>query len=243
MSISSPQKPDACFWTIIPAGGSGTRFSSQQNKLAAPLASKPVIWHSISAFLNHPWISGVIVLASESNCAEYQSFFKEDSRLLWGVGGHDRRASVWNGLLQVPSEATHVLIHDAARPLVSKALIEDVILAACSEANVGAIAAFSITDTLKKEDISSAGCIEKTIDRKVLWGAQTPQAFKADVLKQAHQAVPHHLPVTDDAQLIELASLGYVQLCASTSQNLKITTESDLLLAQALWNLTDRVGL
>jgi len=240
MSISSPQKPQGCFWAIIPAGGSGTRFSNSHNKLAASLASKPVIWHSINAFLNHPWISGVIVLASESNWDEYQSFYEEeDNRLIWGAGGHDRRASVWNGLLQVPPEATHVLIHDAARPLVSKALIEDVILAACSETNVGAIAAFPITDTLKKEDISSDGCIEKTIDRKVLWGAQTPQAFKADILKQAHQAVPHHLPVTDDAQLIELASLGHVQLCASTSQNLKITTEYDLLLAQAIWNLRE----
>jgi len=243
MSKSSFQKPNGCFWAIIPAGGSGARFSNSRNKLLAPLASKPVIWHSIRAFLHHPWISGVIVLTSELSCADYQSFFEADSRLIWDRGGHERRSSVWNGLLRVPPEATHVVIHDAARPLVSKALIEHVIFEACSETNVGAIAAFPITDTLKKEALSSTGCIEKTIDRKILWGAQTPQVFETAILKKAHQTVPHHLSVTDDAQLIELASLGDVKLCASTSQNLKITTESDLLLAQAIWDLSAKKGL
>src|SRR6478609_8689846 len=126
MSQSSPSKPIGCFWAIIPAGGSGARFSNQQNKLLALLDSKPVLWHSIAAFLNHPWISGVIVLASESNLADYQSLFQDKDRLIWGIGGSDRRASVWNGLCRLPSEATHAVIHDAARPLLSKALIDTV---------------------------------------------------------------------------------------------------------------------
>jgi 2-C-methyl-D-erythritol 4-phosphate cytidylyltransferase len=237
MTNSLMLKPNGrSFWAIIPAGGTGSRFSLHQNKLLAFLDEKPVIWHSVQAFLNHPWIEGVIVMASEQNLTDYQSYFENNSRLKWAIGGINRRETVCNGLNLLPSEVSHVVIHDAARPLVSAELIETVILAACEESCVGAIAAIPVSDTLKKSNLGNS-LIEQTVDRQNMWGAQTPQVFQTHTLKKAHQLVPLNAMITDDAQLIELTHLGQVQLCASLSNNLKITTEADLRLAQALKQL------
>lgn len=227
-------KPKGCFWAIIPAAGTGSRYSPHQNKLLAPLGEKPVIWHSVQAFLNHPWIEGVIVLASELTLAQYQSYFDENPRLKWGVGGADRRETVLNGLNLLPIQSDYVVIHDAARPMISDDLIKAVILAACEELYVGSIAAIPVSDTLKKASSPNTPTIEQTVNRQNLWCVQTPQVFQAQTLKKAHQKIPLSESVTDDAQLVELAQLGHVHLCMSTSANLKITTESDLLLAKAL---------
>jgi 2-C-methyl-D-erythritol 4-phosphate cytidylyltransferase len=233
-------KPTGNFWVIIPAGGSGQRFSTSQDKLLAELGDQRVLWHSITPLLSHPWISGVVVVASAVQQAAYQALFETQTKLSWTTGGDDRRASVWQGLLKIPDTATHVVIHDAARPFLSSELIESVIRAATQKGNVGAIAALPIHDTVKQGQSRDPACIARTHDRSSLWRAQTPQVFNREILIQAHQHLAQTTPVTDDAQLIELAELGSVELVPSDSLNLKVTTPDDLRLARAYWELSQK---
>jgi 2-C-methyl-D-erythritol 4-phosphate cytidylyltransferase len=159
-------------------------------------------------------------------------------------GGPTRARSVANALQAVGTEL--VAIHDAARPLVTPELIEDVVaaLAADPEA-VGAIAATPVTDTVKRVDTECNALsprqgektlhrVEETLDRTCLWAAQTPQVFRADSLREALAADPESIAITtDEAMLIEAAG-GRVLIHPSSVENFKVTTPLDLKLAEVL---------
>lgn len=145
-------------------------------------------------------------------------------------GGSTRAESVANALAEVRTE--YVAIHDAARPLLTAALLDDLVEALAADPEADAIiAAAPVTDTVKKVD---AGRIEETLDRSVLWGAQTPQVFRATALRDALQAADS---ITDEAMLIEAAG-GKVLIHDPGTANLKVTTPLDLRVAELL--LADR---
>jgi 2-C-methyl-D-erythritol 4-phosphate cytidylyltransferase len=144
-------------------------------------------------------------------------------------GGPTRQESVANGLAHVAADV--VVIHDAARPLVTPGLVERVV--AALEGADGAITASRVGETVKEVD---AGFVTSTVDRSALWLAQTPQAFRTKVLSEAHErAAADDFRSTDDAQLIEHYG-GRVAIVESTAANLKITHADDFLVAEALLN-------
>lgn len=154
------------------------------------------------------------------------------------IGGEDRCASVWQGLSQMEAGTDVVLIHDAARPFISQRLID-----ACLQAiahHGAAVVARPIADTLKRAD--STGAVAATVARNEIWGAQTPQGFRADLLINAYQrAIAEGWPATDDAAIVERAG-HRVQLVEGEAMNFKITHPEDFALAERLLAGTPRTG-
>jgi 2-C-methyl-D-erythritol 4-phosphate cytidylyltransferase len=216
---------------IIVAAGSSTRMGGV-DKLLALLGDRPVVAHSIAAFASHSAIDGLVVVASATNQQAITAIVAELApRALVVLGGARRRDSVRAGLEVLPA-CQYVVVHDGARPLVTHAMI-DAALEGAREAGA-ALCAVPVTDTVKRAEPS--GRVSSTVTREGLWLAQTPQAFRTDLLRRAHREVD--LDVTDDAALIEL--LGEpVKLVMGSRLNLKITLQSDLPLAEALMNLQD----
>jgi 2-C-methyl-D-erythritol 4-phosphate cytidylyltransferase len=146
------------------------------------------------------------------------------------AGGASRSASVRNALAAL-HDAEIVVVHDAARPLVTPQLVERCV----AEVQAGwdaAIAAARVTDTIKEAD--GSGRVQRTLDRSVLWAIQTPQAFRADVLRRALNTGDEALAgATDDAALVEAAG-GSVRVVEAPDDNIKVTRPLDLRLAEAL---------
>ena len=211
---------------IIVAAGSSQRMRGV-DKLFAPLAGRPVLAHSIAAFVSHPSIGETVVVTSPANEDATRALVAElapEARVV--LGGARRRDSVRAGL-EALQDCEYVVVHDAARPLVTAALI-DAALEGAREVGA-ALCAVPITDTVKRSEPS--GRVSSTVTREGLWLAQTPQAFRTDLLLRAHRTV--ELDVTDDAALIELLG-GPVKLVMGATRNLKITQPEDLALARAL---------
>jgi len=221
-------------WAVVPAGGSGSRFSSSEDKLLADLNGQPVLIHTLHRLLQIGGLQSIVLVAGEHTLAHYQALVENalpDAPVRFALGGASRRASVYQGLLAVPEEAGVVLVHDAARPLLPIAAVTEAIRRV-KAGQPGAIVAVPVQDTIKRA--GNPGEITETVDRQGLWRAQTPQVFRQEILRQAHRSVPAETDVTDDAQLLELASLGPVALIPGAESNLKITTPADLHLAEAL---------
>jgi 2-C-methyl-D-erythritol 4-phosphate cytidylyltransferase len=224
---------------IILAAGSSQRMRGV-DKLFAPLAGRPVLAHSIAAFVSHPSIGETVIVTSPANEDATRALVAELApRARVVLGGARRRDSVRAGLEALP-HCEYVVVHDAARPLVTAALI-DAALEGAREVGA-ALCAVPTTDTVKRSEPSGrvsstvkrsepSGRVSSTVTREGLWLAQTPQAFRTDLLLRAHRTV--ELDVTDDAALIEL--LGEpVKLVMGSTRNLKITQPEDLALARAL---------
>src|SRR5262249_47767450 len=150
--------------------------------------------------------------------------FQSDlERLLLSVGGRTRAESVRNGLEDIPSELGYVLVHDAARPLVPRAVVDRVVEQA--RPGTGAVPALPVGGTAKER--GEDGRIVRTVDRARLWRAQTPQAFPREMLEGAFRTLGHQaLDATDDAALCERLDLPVV-LVEGSERALKVTTEED----------------
>jgi 2-C-methyl-D-erythritol 4-phosphate cytidylyltransferase len=225
---------------VIAAAGSGERLGAGGPKAFVPLAGRPMIEWSLAAFRGCDSVQAVVVAAPPGLEGE----LGEGTRVV--AGGATRAESVANALAAVETEV--VAIHDAARPLVTAALIEE--LAAALAANpeaAGVIAAAPLTDTVKRtapldrtkaastgEAPANAVLVQRTEDRTTLWAAQTPQVFRTDALRAA-LAVDAAVrdAATDEAMLIEAAG-GTVLIHPSGPENLKVTTPHDLRLAELL---------
>ena len=222
---------------IVVAGGSGSRTSSSELKQFRWVAGKPALLHSVQAFMARADVALVVAVLPKAYAADPPPWlFQCDvDRLLVSVGGRERQESVWNGLEDMPEEVRIVVVHDAARPLVSDETIARVI--AKAREGVGAIAALPVVDTLKEVD--EAGNIVRTVPRTGLWRAQTPQAFPREQLERAHMdAKRAGESATDDSALLERLGLPVVVVRGS-ERALKITDESDFLRAEALFLLPD----
>ena len=222
---------------IIVAGGSGTRVGGEELKQFRWIAGKPMLLHSVQAFMAHPRVGMVVCVLPQRYAGDPPPWlFQCDvDRLLVSIGGRTRTESVANGLDDLPDEAQIVLVHDAARPLVGLATIERVIEAV--EQGTPAIAALPVVDTLKRVDHD--GSIVETVDRSSLWCAQTPQGFPRALIVDAHRrARAEHVSATDDAALCE--ALGYiVRVVRGSERALKVTEPGDFARVEALYPLDE----
>jgi len=217
---------------IIVAAGSGSRTGSAELKQFRWVAGKPMLLHSIQTFQARVDVAMVVCVLPREHVGDPPPWiFQSDAdRLLLSVGGRERSESVANGLEDLPGECEIVVIHDAARPLVTSETIGRVIDEA--RKGNGAVAALPVTDTLKRVD--SSGRVIETVDRFGLWRAQTPQAFPRKVIERAHkEAREADRIATDDAALCEKIGLPVVVVPGS-ERALKITEENDFALAEAL---------
>ena len=213
---------------MIAAAGSGTRLGAGRPKALLPLGGEALIRHSLRAFLEHPGIGPVAAAVPDPGEAS-AIVGSGDPRLLWVRGGATRQASVRAALAILP-ETDLILVHDAARPFVGRSLIDAVIDAA--RRHGAAVPVVPVPDTVKRQ--APGGFVDATVPREDLVLAQTPQGFRADLLRRAHAAAGDDLVEgTDDAMLVE--RLGEpVAVVPGSRANFKITTPEDLALAEAI---------
>ena len=221
-------------WAVIPAGGTGTRFSPDENKLLVLLHGVPLLVRTLQAVLAASCIQGVVLVCHPAYQVQYQALLAQwlpDAPICFTSGGSTRRDSVYQGLLALTEDVTVVAVHDAARPLIAPEIIE-LAVATVQNGHAGALVAVPIQDTVKQVDPATRQ-IQTSLDRALLWRAQTPQCFDKARLLQAHHQVSPDTPVTDDVQLMELAGLGPVVVVPGDERNLKVTTPADVCLAEA----------
>jgi len=209
---------------IIPAAGTGSRFGGELPKQFHPLAGKPLVQHVIERFLLDENVSRVIVPVAEMLLASV----KNSERVVWVAGGETRQQSVIRGLAET-RDADLIAIHDAARPLFSEATFHAVVAAARETG--AALPVVPVTDTIHL--MSNEATIVETLDRSMLAAAQTPQCFRADVLRDVLvRAQLEGIEGTDEAGLA--ARFGYtVKAVPGDPRNLKITVPEDLVIAES----------
>lgn len=220
------------YYAIVPAAGSGARFGAEVPKQYLPLAGKPLIYHTLLALCRCQRIDRVWVVLSPGDewWREYDWSVLGPKLETVFCGGATRAESVTNGLLAAATAAADddwVLVHDAARPCVSQAMLA----ALCDELAgdpVGGLLAVPVADTLKRAD--AAQRVAATEPRDGLWQAQTPQMFRYALLTKALGATAN---VTDEAGAIEALGLK-PRLVRADSTNLKVTYPADLRLAELI---------
>lgn len=206
---------------VIAAGGSGERLGAEKPKAFVVLGGRPML----------DWSLAVLKAGCDRVLVAVPPGHEDEPGRV--VGGPSRSASVRNALDAAP-DAELVVVHDAARPLVTADLVARC-LEAVSDAD-GAIAAARVTDTVKEADASRR--VLRTLDRSSLWSIQTPQVFRAEALRRALAVDDATLAAaTDDASLVEAAG-GKVVVVEAPAENFKVTTEADLLRAEDI--LADR---
>jgi 2-C-methyl-D-erythritol 4-phosphate cytidylyltransferase/2-C-methyl-D-erythritol 2,4-cyclodiphosphate synthase len=227
MTLPPPDRVAA----VVVAAGRGQRLAAP-DKVLLPLAGQPMLAWSLAAIADTPQIGTVVVVAGEHTLAAVEALvqargFHKVAAIV--PGGERRQDSVAAGLAALPAQTEVVLIHDGARPLADADLFRR-----CAEgaAATGAvIAAMPVADTLKRVPAADR-VISGTVDRSSLWAAQTPQAFRLDVLQRAF-AANAGADVTDEALLCEAAGIP-VRVVPASSANLKVTHPEDVAVAEAL---------
>jgi 2-C-methyl-D-erythritol 4-phosphate cytidylyltransferase/2-C-methyl-D-erythritol 2,4-cyclodiphosphate synthase len=224
---------------IIAAGGRGVRLGGPQPKQFRTLGDRAILQRSVDVFLACDVVRDVIVALPAESIVETPGYLRDRQKPVRVVAGGERRQdSVARAIAALAAETDVVVVHDAARPLVSCELIRRTVDAAVVHG--AAIAALQATDTVKRSDAS--GRVAETIPRGEVFLAQTPQAFRLDVLKAAYARADAATSATDEAALVERA--GYrVQLVDGDPRNLKITTAEDLAMAERLLGSTSGTPL
>ncbi|OGL30357.1 MAG: 2-C-methyl-D-erythritol 4-phosphate cytidylyltransferase [Candidatus Rokubacteria bacterium RIFCSPLOWO2_12_FULL_69_21] len=223
---------------IVPAAGGGTRIAGVLPKQYLPLAGIPLLTRTLQALRASPRVDSLILVVPPG----HEMRCRAEILVPFGLsvdamvpGGEDRQASVYAGLQRASLDTDLILVHDGARPFITPAVIQAVV-AAAAEAGA-AVAAIPVTDTIKVAG-PDAWLVE-TPDRGRLWAAQTPQAFRTALLREAHaRALRDGFRSTDDSALVE--RLGHpVRLVPGSHENLKITTTADLALADQILRARD----
>lgn len=208
---------------VIVAGGSGSRMGRPKQML--PLGAKPVLVRTVEAFLQAPEIKEIVVVTPSENRAELQKRFPG---IVFADPGKTRLLSVKNGFLKTSAASQLVAVHDGARPLVEPAHISACLQAARQYG--AAVLAVPVKDTVK---VCEGGFVQNTLDRAVLWAAQTPQCYRRPVLAEALEKFGQEEGATDESQLVEKLGIK-VRVVPSSYKNNKITTPEDLIFAEAL---------
>ena len=210
---------------VVVAGGRGERLGAPKQFL--PLGGVPLVMWSVRAFAEHPRVKEVIVVLPEGT--EEAPEWLTGRNASWCAGGATRRESAGAGVGSVFSDASIILIHDAARPFVSAALIDRVIGAA--ERSHAALPVLPVVDTIKR---TGGGRVLETLDREPLGRAQTPQGFEAGLIRRLHaDAERGGWNASDDSALAERAGIDVVPVSGEPG-NLKITTAADMAFADWL---------
>jgi len=201
-----------------------------RKKQGLPLAGRPVLRWTLDVFEATAAVRGVVVAVPAEDVGVWRRRLAGCRKVRAVVaGGAERQASVARGLAAVPAEVPWIVVHDGVRPCITPALVRRVVAAAQEHGT--AIAALPIAETVKR---GADGWVEETVDRDGLWAVQTPQAFRADLLREAHRrAAAEGVLGTDDAALVERLGVP-VRLVPGLSGNVKITRLEDLPLARAL---------
>jgi 2-C-methyl-D-erythritol 4-phosphate cytidylyltransferase len=214
-------------WAILVAAGRGERLGLDRPKAFANLGDEPLLAEPLRRLEACPWVDAIvlvappgweepaILLAEEEGCGKVRACV---------TGGDERSDSVRAGLAEVAGDALVILVHDAARPLVTDEVVERV-LAPLSEGWDGAVPGLPVADTLKR--VGADGGAGETVSRDRLWAIQTPQAFAADTFRRALSTSSAVLQATDCAGHVE-ATGGRVKVVEGDARLLKVTTTADL---------------
>lgn len=226
----APSAAPRC-WALIPCAGTGSRAGAAGPKQYQAVAGKPMVMHTLEAFADVPRIDQTLVVVSPEDTFFQTPQALNASFLIVPCGGSTRAASVFNGLNALLAEGAvahdWVLVHDAARCLITPAQI-DQLIEACLGDEVGGLLALPLSDTLK---VAQAGRVAATLPREDKWLAQTPQMFRIGSLIEALELAGD--AVTDESSAIEAMGLS-PKLVAGSAQNFKVTYPEDFSLAQAL---------
>ena len=224
---------------VIAAAGQGKRFGDGPPKQFLPLRGKPVLAYSVETFSKSDLIGEIIIVVPEdwartvkTDIVDRLSIPKVTKII---PGGPERQDSVLNGFNSLSGTPDIVAVHDGARPLVSLELLEEVIrqASACG----AALAALPSNDTIKKS--SPEMYVDGTVPRESLWFAQTPQAFRYEVLKNAlSKAADDRFTGTDESLLVERTGVK-VKIVKGSPYNIKITTPEDLALGELILNMRE----
>jgi 2-C-methyl-D-erythritol 4-phosphate cytidylyltransferase len=232
----SPRPPRAA--AVIVAAGDSTRMGGDKRKPLLTLAGRALIEQTLAAFDRAPSVVEIVIVSHPSDVELFAQMARDATRLHPAFmkvravvpGGRRRTHSVRHGARSVSADIDVVLVHDAARPLIAPELIETA--ARIAHRDGASVVAVPVSDTLKTS--ASGTHAERTLDRSVLWAAQTPQAFRRAVLLELlARAEADEFEPTDDCALHE-RYLGPVTIVPGDPCNLKITTPSDLIIAEAL---------
>jgi 2-C-methyl-D-erythritol 4-phosphate cytidylyltransferase/2-C-methyl-D-erythritol 2,4-cyclodiphosphate synthase len=215
---------------IIAAGGRGHRFGGDRPKQLLQIGGRPILERSVAAFLAHPGVHEVVVALTKSLADDPPAYLRDTSKPLRIVaGGARRQDSVANAFAAAAPASEIIVIHDAARPFASADLIARTIAAAVESG--AALAAVQARDTVKEAGRAEAGhYVRRTLIREEIYLAQTPQAFRRDVLRDA---LALNADATDEAALAEQAG-HTVRIVEGEATNIKITTPDDLAMAEAI---------
>jgi 2-C-methyl-D-erythritol 4-phosphate cytidylyltransferase len=226
------------YFVVIPAAGSGRRFSSSLPKQYAALGASTVIEHALAPFESDPDCAGIVV-AIAADDAWWPAIAARRSRLIESaIGGEQRSHSVRNALRALATRARNddwIMVHDAARPCFSSTDLQ-LLKRELASHPVGGLLAVPLADTLKRalEPGAHVTHVDATIDRVGLWRAATPQVFRCGVLLRAIEAaINSGRTPTDEAQAIEWSGQR-PRLVAGRADNIKVTTADDLALATAI---------
>lgn len=217
---------------IVPAAGSGKRLGAKDKKPFVLLAGKPLVTYALKALDSSAYIDRIYVAADPDSIGRLKGIIKR-----YGIkkvkkvvaGASTRFGSVKNCLNAIDVPCDIVLIHDGARPFPGNSEIK----ASCVLAGKfgGCITAIPMTDTVKMSGKSLF--VKKTIDRRSLWRAQTPQAFRYELLKDALNRIDRYSGLTDDASVMERMGKR-VKIFKGSERNIKVTTKEDLKMAEVL---------
>lgn len=219
---------------VVPAGGRGARMGHEVPKQFLQLGDVPLLVHALRVLESSPVIHAIVMVVPENDVSYCRHKLVPQfalSKIHHVVsGGASRQDSVWNGLQAVDACAGIVVIHDAVRPFVTGTMVQEVVDRARTHG--AAVVAVPIRDTVKR--VTRDGVIETTLDRQSLWVAQTPQAFKTGLLRDAHRLSRQRgVAATDDAFLVE--QLGHeVSIVNGSTDNVKMTCPEDLAVGEAM---------
>lgn len=223
---------ETAFWALIPAAGVGRRMGADRPKQFLRLGSRSVLEYTLAVFLEHPAIRGVVLVLEAGVDRDTVDLPDAGDRLVVVTGGEERADSVRNGLLFLAQRGgpdDWVLVHDAARPCLPADDL-DHLIESLREDPVGGLLVAASTDTLKLA--GSDGRVERTLDRRRVWRALTPQMFRLQALLAALEAASDaKVSVTDEASAIEFVGES-PRLVEGSPMNIKITRPEDLDVAQ-----------
>lgn len=232
MSVS----PLPGFWVVIPAAGIGSRMRADRPKQYLQLAGCTVLEHTLDCFLDHPQLRGLVLCLAVDDPYWAQLPCADDPRIQRATGGAERADSVLNGLRRLSELGVRaddwVLVHDAARPNLSRADL-DLLLAELADDPFGGLLAVPARDSLKRA--GADGRVVESVDRSAIWQAYTPQMFRHAALHRALAgALAAGVAVTDESSALEWAGFS-PRLIEGRSDNLKITRPEDLQWLEQRW--------